>query len=219
MKFRLMGVGLLAVAALLSACDKKSSDNKASEPGPAQTPQTYPAPGLTFYSQDVYKNVPTDRSYYFGGRTAYLYYLGAVPFNGRNAVVDCTEVMRAGNNGMPPLASSSLGGFQNRWKARRTQRYNQVHAARGDRFAQVQKWYTQEGNQPLTQLYAGSYLVCLLDRNGTHDGMGFYFEANAQMTPNVNVNMGFQDYQVQFSQCYFGSEFQGNYQANARPTR
>lgn len=206
MKLGLMGAGLIALAAVMSGCNK-SSNNSEEPAGSAVTPQTFPAPGLTFYSDGNYTNVDIDDSIHFGNRTAVLYYMGNVGFAGRNATNECNQFMRAGRNAPMPVAYSRMGGYENRWRAAGTRRYGRVNSRRGDSLGQVQTWKLRNG-QNLTQLQGGCYVVCLMDRNRRHDAMGMFFEANAQMQTQVSFNMSFSNYQAQFSGAYYGPKFQ-----------
>jgi len=202
MKIRFWGVSLVVLAGLLSACDKKSDSNESVN---AATPQSFPAPGINFYSDANYTNVDIDDSIYFGNRNAVLYYLGG-SFAGRNPNTECNQFMRAGRNGPPPIAFSRMGGFENRWRAAGTRRYGRVNSRRGDTLGHVQQWKLRDGKN-LTQLAGGCYVICLIDKNRRHDAMGIFFEANAQMQTHVSVNMSFQNHQAQFSQTYFGQQF------------
>lgn len=204
MKLRLWGVGALALTALLTACNKSSDSN--ADTSAAVTPQTYPAPGLTFYSDGNYTNVDIDDSIYFGNRNAVLYYLGTTSFAGRDANNECNQFMRAGRNAPVPVAFSRMGGFENRWRAAGTRRYGRVNSRRGDTLGHVQTWKMRNG-KALTQLQGGCYVVCLMDRSRRHDAMGMFFEANSQMQTHVAFNMSFSNYRANFSAAYFGSQY------------
>lgn len=207
MKLQLMGATLLALAALMSGCNKSSSNSEGN--GNGVTPQTYPAPGLTFYSDGNYTNVDIDDSIHFGNRTAVLYFMGNASFAGRNASQECTQFMRAGRNAPMPIAFSRMGGYENRWRGAGTRRYGRVNSRRGDSLGQVQKWQMRNG-QLLTHLQGGNYVVCLMDRNRKHDAMGMFFECNANMQSQVSFNMSFSNYQAQFSGAYYGPRFQAH---------
>lgn len=206
MKFQFWGAGLIVLAAVMGGCNKSSSDSDAPKES-AVTPQTYPAPGLTFYSDANYTNVDIDDSIHFGNRVAVLYYLGGSGFQGRNATTECNQFQRAGRNAPPPLASSQLGGFENRWRTAGTRRYGRVNSRRGETLGNVQSWKLHNG-QNLTQLQGGFYVVCLMDRRRRHDSMGIFFEANAQMQAQVAFNMSFSNYQASFSGAYYGPKYQ-----------
>lgn len=206
MKFQVWGASLIALAAVLGGCNKSSSSSD-DQNGSAVTPQTYPAPGLTFYSDANYTNVDIDDSIHFGNRVAVLYYLGVNGFQGRNATTECNQFMRAGRNAPVPMAYSQLGGFENRWRAAGTRRYGRVNSRRGDTLGRVQSWKLRNG-QNLTQLQGGYYVVCLMDRQRRHEAMGLFFEANAQMQTQVSFNMSFSNYRASFSGAYYGPQFQ-----------
>jgi hypothetical protein len=206
MSRRILGAGLLVITAMLSACNKSSNESK-SNAGNGVTPQTYPAPGLTFYADSNYTNVDIDDSIYFGNRNAVMYYMGTQGFGGRNATNECNQFLRAGRNGPVPLAYSRMGGFENRWRAAGTRRYGRVNSRRGDSLGQVQSWKLRDGSA-LQSLNGGSYVVCLVDRNRQHEAMGMFFEANAQMQTQVSFNMSFQNYGAQFSGPYYQKGFQ-----------
>lgn len=198
-----IGVAIFALGAVLSGC--KNSNRGMNEN--AGTPQTFPAPGINFFSEGSYNGADVDGSVYFGNRQAMLYYYGSVGIGSMNPNSECQSINKRGNSQYLAVASADLGGYSNYWKAPGTRRYSSFTAQSGDAMAQVSGWHNNQG-QPFQTVRGGLHLVCLMGNSANAIPMGMFFDANPSMTRTVNVNVQFQNLSVNFSQAYFGNQFQ-----------
>lgn len=199
----------LALGALCLALTFQAGCKNSQESGPGEsagTPQAYPMPGLSFYSDAVY-NEQIDDSYYFGGRMAVMYSLGAVSTAGRNAVQECIEIGNQRGR-MRPVAYSMIGGYKQSWQSAGNQRYGRVQVSEGQSIGNISAW-RDGGGTPVKMIRGGTHLVCVFDKNNRYSerSTGFFFEANGQMNQMINVNMSFSNYRYQFSEVYYGPGF------------
>lgn len=190
----------------LSACQKNSSSSESGTT--ATTPQSYQTPGITFYSDSAYNNVDVEDTYYFGHRTAYLYYVGVMS-NARHqeGSLECAELKTLGTAAPQAMAASTIGGYQNAWSKAEGRRYGRLQTSQGGVMGSLSSWQTRDG-KPLNQLMAGTYLVCLKSRShGVSEAMGFFFEVGPQTNGTLSLNLSVTDYRVHFSPVYQGRTF------------